>query len=164
MSTAKPPGQKRGHGDGAKPTLMDTGPLSMTAPEHLGPEGKAIWGAVCRQTSWLLPSDIHVLRLLADGADRRQMLVADVATRGPVVEARQGPLPNPALSALATLEKQMTQWMSLLGLTPSDRGRLGLSAAKAESTLERLRSQRGGAVQSDALQSTLLDVEPEVES
>jgi hypothetical protein len=35
--------------------------------------------------------------------------------------------------------------MSLLGLSPSDRGRLGLSAAKAESTLEGLRARRTDA-------------------
>ena len=142
MPVAKPPGQRRGNPRGPEPSLPTSEPLGIAAPPDLGPDGQAIWSSVVNQATWLQHTDLNTLRLLADGADRRAILMADLEERGPVVEAKQGPLPNPALSALATLEKQMTQWLSLLGLTPSDRGRLGIQAAKAESTLARLRASR----------------------
>jgi len=53
---------------------------------------------------------------------------------------------NPAAGALSTTETQLTKWMSLLGLTPSDRGRLGVAEVKAQSALERIRASRAKAV------------------
>jgi hypothetical protein len=43
---------------------------------------------------------------------------------------------------LRELEKQITTWLSLLGLTPTDRSRLGVAEVKARSTLEKLADRR----------------------
>jgi hypothetical protein len=44
---------------------------------------------------------------------------------------------------LAEIEKQITQNLSLLGFTPTDRSRLGLAEIKAKSKLQELMEKNG---------------------
>lgn len=49
---------------------------------------------------------------------------------------------RPEVDRLEHLEKELRTWLSLYGLTPSDRTRLGVAEVKRESTLDKLRARR----------------------
>lgn len=96
-------------------------------------------------SAWIAePDRLGVLELLRDGWNERQRLRAAVMDDPP-----EG-LESKELLAwfvmgrkdLRDLEKQLTTWLSLLGLTPSDRGRLGIAEVKAQTSIERLRARR----------------------
>lgn len=154
MSTAKPPGQRRGHGDGGQRALVTTNHIdpAIQPPAHLGEVGRSVWSHVAQTaTQWLQPSDLPTLLLLCEGYERRASLLDDINHRGAVIEELrfQGAnqysitIANPAVGMLEKLEGQITRWLSLLGLSPSDRGRLGLQQAQTETTLDRLRRGTG---------------------
>ena len=49
---------------------------------------------------------------------------------------------NPLVGMISTIETDMVKILSLMGLTPADRSRLGLAEVKAASTLEKLRAAK----------------------
>jgi P27 family predicted phage terminase small subunit len=74
--------------------------------------------------------------------DRRDELVARLANDGWVLYTDKGyAYQHPAAGMLATLEDQIRKWLSLLGLTPADRSRLGVAEVKARSKLEEMRER-----------------------
>lgn len=91
-----------------------------------------IWGAA-RQ--WLSPmTDIELVLITAEQIDERVSL-----RRRAIMENDEK-----ARRALRDLDKQIVSNLSLLGLTPTDRSRLGLAEVKAASKLEKLRAARNG--------------------
>ena len=75
--------------------------------------------------------------------DRRAEYVARLANDGYVLFTDRGyAYQHPIAGMLTALEAQITKWLSLLGLTPSDRGRLGVAEVRAQSALERIRAER----------------------
>ncbi|MBX3031924.1 MAG: phage terminase small subunit P27 family [Chloroflexi bacterium] len=155
MSARKTAEQKRLTGNPGKrslPTPISVVPPARltpsTAPGHLGPAGLRMWEH-CRQYAgqWVADSDIEQVRLLCEAMDRRADLMARLANDGYVLFTDKGyAYQHPAAGMLTALEAQITKWLSLLGLTPSDRGRLGVAEVKAQSTLERIRAQRARSV------------------
>lgn len=124
-------------------TIIEPTPAGLLPPDTLGDEGALEWRHVLASCQWLAPSDIRVLRLYCEALDRRSTLLAELASQGWVLYTDKGyAYANPASGALSTTEAQITKWLSLLGLTPSDRGRLGVAEVKAQSALERIRAQR----------------------
>lgn len=88
---------------------------------------------------WIAPSDLTTLRHYCEAIDRRSGLMAELAEQGTVLYTDKGyAYLNPAHGALATTETQITKWLSLLGLSPSDRGRLGVAEVKARTKIEEL--------------------------
>lgn len=153
MTARKPTEIKRALGNPGKRALP--APLTVVAhagptlepPETLQDEGAAEWRHVLTHAAWIGPSDLRNLRLLCEAIDRRAHLLAELASQGWVLYTDKGyAYQNPAGGALATTEAQITKWLSLLGLTPSDRGRLGVAEVKAQSALERIRANRAKAV------------------
>ena len=49
---------------------------------------------------------------------------------------------RPEMKRLGVVEKQLTTWLSLLGLTTTDRSRLGVAEVKVRTKLEELRERR----------------------
>lgn len=118
-------------------------PVSVEPPDTLGDEGAREWRHVLEHARWIGPSDLRNLRLYCEALDRRSDLLAELSSQGYVLYTDKGyAYQNPALGALATTEVQLTKWLSLLGLTPSDRSRLGVAEVKAQSTLEQLAAKR----------------------
>lgn len=116
---------------------------TMDPPDTLGDEGAHEWRHVLASARWIGPSDLRNLRLYCEAIDRRSALMAEVASQGYVLYTDKGyAYLNPAVGALQTTEVQLTKWLSLLGLTPSDRSRLGVAEVKAQSTLEHLAAKR----------------------
>jgi P27 family predicted phage terminase small subunit len=98
--------------------------------------------------TWIGQTDrLGLLSLLVDAWDERAALRADLAANGwaytsySKVAGEQRKI-RPEVVRLEKLEKQITSWLSLLGLTPTDRTRLGVAEVRARSTLEELRARR----------------------
>lgn len=135
--------------DRDKPALTIVEPVARTLepPPTLGHEGTQEWRHVLNVCPWIGPSDLTNLRLYCEALDRRSALLAMLAEHGWVLFTDKGyAYQSPAAGALATTEAQLTKWMNLLGLTPADRGRLGVAEVKAQSALERIRASRAKTV------------------
>ena len=145
----KPNEQKRRLGNPGKralPALASVTPLRAAvepAPEHLGPEGRALWETVSRAAVWLAPSDLPTLTLLCELADRRADFVQRLDASGPVLINPSGRMvANPLVGMLSTLEKRMSEIMSSLGLTPTDRSRMGVAEVRATTAFEAMLRKR----------------------
>lgn len=126
-------------------TMIAPVEVSMDPPDTLGDEGAREWRHVLAHCRWISPSDVRTLRLYCEALDRRNELMAEIASQGHVLYTDKGyAYLNPAVGAVQTTEVQITKWLSLLGLTPSDRSRLGVAEVKATSTLETLAAKRAG--------------------
>lgn len=144
--------RKRRRGNPGKRPLPK--PSSVTAvpaltevsavPDHLGPAGSWLWETVTTYADhWLAPSDEPLVRMVCEAADRRARLVARLEADGEVLFTEKGyAYQHPAVGMVSTLDAQVTKWLSLLGLSPTDRTRMGLVEVKAASTLDQLRKNR----------------------
>lgn len=107
-------------------TNTDTPPK----PQHpLGELGMAFWN-LAWASPWLShSSDYWLVLLTAQAVDEREQLKIALA---------EGPLDRKLRTSLRELDKQITNAYSLMGFTPSDRSRLGVSEVKRESKLDEL--------------------------
>lgn len=123
-----------------------------TAKANLGPMSPPEDGATLVQQmldagagAWVGSTDaVMLLPLLAEAWDERRQRREQLMRKG-----RYWPLAKQKseTAALRDLEKQITQWLSLLGLTPIDRSKLGVAEVKAQSTLEALQARRAAGRQ-----------------
>jgi P27 family predicted phage terminase small subunit len=125
-------------------------PVADDAPAQLGPAGRAVWELVTEQCKWLAESDRPTLVMLCEKFDRRQDFMARLESSDPVLFTDKGyAYANPLVGMLSTLEQELTKLLSVLGLTPTDRARLGVAEVKKETALEALLKRRaertGGA-------------------
>lgn len=98
---------------------------------------------------WLAPeSDAELVTLVCEGFEDREALRRTVRREGWTFRTEKGYVgPHPAVTQLRALEKQLTDWLSLLGFTPADRSRLGLAEVRRISELDAFRQRataRGG--------------------
>lgn len=145
----KPTERKRLTGNPGKRALPDASnvvalpPVEDTTPEQLGPAGSAVWDLVTEQCKWLAETDRPTLVLLCEKFDRRQDFIARLESSEPVLFTDKGyAYANPLVGMLSTLEVELTKLLSALGLTPTDRTRLGVAEVKKESALEQLLAKR----------------------
>lgn len=82
---------------------------------------------------WLASTDSVALAMLRESLEERRSLRE-------ILLATQSP---DARKALRELDKQIISQLSTLGFDPTARARLGLAEVKAQSTLEKLRENRG---------------------
>ena len=124
-------------------TIIAPASPSLEPPAMLGDVGAAEWRHILRTCAWIAPSDLTHLRLYCLALDRHSALLALLSEQGTVLYTDKGyAYLNPAQGALATTEAQITKWQSLLGVTPSDRSRLGVAEVKAHTKLEELEYRR----------------------
>ena len=96
-------------------------------------------------SAWISePDRVGLLSMVGDAWDERLQL-RRMAIDGPPEDADI----KAKIAWIATtrrdlrdLEKQLTAWLSLLGLSPTDRSRLGVAEVKARRKLEELRTRR----------------------
>ena len=146
----KPAERKRALGNPGKRSLPKTSTvvalpqLQPSAPSTLGSDGAEAWLHIMGCAGkWLAESDAPLLLMLCESYDRRAFLLRILSDEGWSIVTDKGyPYRHPLVQVVSDLEKQMTSHMSLLGLSPSDRARLGLAEVKAASTLERLQAKR----------------------
>ncbi len=114
------------------PVLVVTGP---EIPAGLGEAGQAAWTRTWADTPWLTEADHGVVLLLAESEDERQALRAGVMAGTGTWRDRV---------ALRQLDAQIRAYLTLLGMTPMARHRLGASARTGPtSVLDELRAKRG---------------------
>ena len=90
-----------------------------------------VWGLA---ETWILPqSDLELLQITCEMIDEREELRAYIADQPDAWHERKG---------LRELDRAIVSNLSLLGLTPADRMKLGVSVVKTQSKLEDLMSRR----------------------
>lgn len=113
-------------------------------PAHLSPAGAAVWEHVTTFCPWFGQCDRQALIELCDLVDLRALLVTQIRADGvTVLTPSNGQTAHPNWTQVIALTKQIHGLMSLFGLTPSDRGRIGLGEVTAKSKLEALRQMEG---------------------
>lgn len=143
---AKPVEVKRRMGNPGKrplPKVSSMPVLHMAhvdPPAHLKSAGRREFEHVMATAAWLAPSDLPLLVRLCEIWDDIDAWQADVDERGMViVTPTNGTLQaHPLLAHIRDARKQAVSMMSLLGLSPSDRGRIGAGEVQAKSKLAAL--------------------------
>ena len=138
----KPVEQKRMLGNPGKRALPNSQdvvllPAITQTPEPsrpLGSYGKQFWDRVWQMgSSWISSStDYEAMLMTAEMVDERWNLRVKVMTDGQARDRR----------ALRDLDRMIQSQLSLLGLTPADRSRLGVAEVKKMSKIAELRSMR----------------------
>jgi hypothetical protein len=102
--------------------------------------GMQLWrSAMTTGENWIARnSDTQLLLMTCEQMDRRTELMTQI------VETQEWRL----YRALHDLEKMISQNLSLLGFTPSDRTRLGMAEVKTASKLEELMERKANRVAS----------------
>jgi len=152
MTTGRPPTpteRKRRTGNPGKRALPDATDspalpaLALDAPDHLGPAGCAAWMLLAAECSWLAHTDRVSVVLLCEKLDRRAAWIIQLADADEVLLTDKGyAYPNPLVGMLSTLETEIVKLLSLLGLTPADRTRIGLGEVRRASKLAELLADR----------------------
>ena len=128
------PGQ-RALPDSSETILIE--PISDLPEPHrqLFDAGLELWNRTWSMGQlWISPkTDIELLLMTCEMLDGRVRLRAYVWNNPEAWRERK---------ALRELEKNITNSLSLLGFTPTDRSRLGVAEVKAKSKLEELRAKR----------------------
>ena len=122
--------------------LVPIPPADREILAEMGAVGQAFLEAGA--AAWLSRTDqLGLLRLIDDGWQEYEMLrkrwiASDFSNRD---VARR----------LATVEENLTKWLSLAGLTPSDRARLGVAEVKARTKLDELLDRQASRRQKAAM-------------
>lgn len=120
-------------------------PADPSTPEHLGPDGSEMWERVTKAAVWLAESDKPTLALLCEKIDRREMFKRQLEDSEPVLYTdKQYAYANPLVGMLSTIESEIAKLFSALGLTPTDRTRMGLAEVKARNAFEEMLARKQG--------------------
>ena len=145
----KPNELKRAQGNpGKRPlpnlaTVTTLPQVKAQAPEHLSESQKKLWGDLRNHAIWIADTDQPMLQLLCEKLDRRNELIAKLQASDPVLYTDKGyAYANPVVGMISTLEVEIIKLFSLLGLTPTDRTKLGVAEVKARSVLDDLIEKR----------------------
>jgi len=113
--------------------------------EVIDPSDQSVGGELIRKlldgpaAAWLAQSDqLALLELIRDAWNERAVLMADIKEHGYGGERYT----RSTVARLDRVERNLTIWLSLSGLTPVDRSRLGVAEVKVRSRLEGLRDRR----------------------
>lgn len=146
----KPVEDKRRLGNPGQRRLPDKGTVTplvvadRSMPLHLGEAGQRVWEHMAASVPWFAQSDRFALIELCELIDIRAGLLAQIRADGvTVLTPSNGQTAHPNWTQVIALTKQIHGLMSLFGLTPSDRGRIGLGEVTAKSKLEALRQMEG---------------------
>lgn len=150
----KPIERKRAAGNPGRHKLPE--PLAIVpttnglpaSPPDLGPAGLDLWRQIWSTAAeWLAPSDVPLVGLLAQFADERARWLAEAEAEGITHTTRHGTIRiHPGIGEARKLEAAIVQVLSLLGLSPSDRARLGLTEVRKLSGLAELAARRADAL------------------
>jgi P27 family predicted phage terminase small subunit len=133
--------------------LTERAPLDVEPISPLEPEGRKAWFHFLATAVWIGRSDLYALKMLCEAIDRREAFAKELAGGTLMLETSTGySYINPAAVGLKQTEEQIAKWMSVLGLTPSSRGALGVAEVKAASTLDKLASRRKTAAGAEVKQ------------
>jgi P27 family predicted phage terminase small subunit len=145
----KPTELKRAQGNPGKRPLQPLASVTVIpqasekAPEHLTPASQELWKRLRDTAFWLSNTDQSALQLVCEKLDRRNEIIAKLQNSDFVLLTDKGyAYANPLVAMLSNVETEITKLFSLLGLTPTDRTRLGVAEVKAQSALDELMAKR----------------------
>lgn len=128
------PGQRK------MPDLAEThavAPVTERVPAQLGEAGTEMYRRVIAGAAWLAETDKPTLEMLCEKVDRREEMKAQLARSELVLFTdKMYAYPNPLVGMLSTIETEIAKLFSALGLTPTDRTRMGLAEVKARNAFE----------------------------
>jgi P27 family predicted phage terminase small subunit len=149
MSAAKPTEVKRRNGNPGKKKLPDLKnvialpQIKNQPPIHLSESGKKIWLEVRELAPWVATTDGKLLVELCEKMDRKYALQAKLNASEFVLYTDKGyAYSNPLFGMLNTIENDIIKILSLLGLTPIDRSKLGVAEVTTKGKLAQLLEQQ----------------------
>ena len=128
-----PTALKRLRGNPGKRPLNDAepkpDPKAPNAPEHLNDEARKAWGWLCgtlKRLGLLAHSDLAIMALYCETWAEYIKVRREVDEFGFILTSPQtgNPFVNPLVNIEAMLKKQLLQYLSELGLSPTSRTRL----------------------------------------
>lgn len=141
--------RKQGNPGGRKlPELAQVTALNPVsdAPVHLSDSARDLWNELRAKASWIAESDRPLLQLLCEKYDRRALLIANLESSDSVLFTDKGyAYANPLVGMITTIESEIFKILSSLGLTPSDRSKLGVAEVKRMSALDELVARKNRA-------------------
>jgi len=145
----KPVEQKRRLGNPGQRPLPDRAavvalvPADSSPPAHLRDDGARMWDEIMSVAQWVSVTDQKTLVELCELVQNRTDMHERVKADGLVLVAPNGAYQaHPLLSHIRDVSKQIHGLMSLFGLTPADRTRIGLGEVQRVSKLDALRKQQ----------------------
>lgn len=149
MTQQKPNEVKRKNGNPGKKKLPDLKnvialpQIKGDAPLHLSEAGAKMWVDVRQMAPWIATTDGKLLIELCEKMDKKYDLREKLAATDYVLFTDKGyAYANPLFGMLNTVENDIVKLLSLLGLTPTDRSKLGVAEVKAKGKLEALLEQQ----------------------
>ena len=146
---AKPTEQKRKTGNPGKRPLPDLKnvislpPIKGDAPLHLIDAGQKMWADVRAMAPWIANTDGKLLIELCEKMDKKYELKEKLAATDYVLFTDKGyAYANPLFGMLNTVENDIVKLLSLLGLTPVDRSKLGVAEVTTKGKLAQLLEQQ----------------------
>lgn len=145
----KPIEQKRKNGNpGQRPlpnlkNVIALPQIKGDAPVHLSDNGKKLWSDVREMAPWIANTDGKLLVELCEKMDRKYELQTKMAQSEFVLYTEKGyAYANPLFGMLNTVEGDIIKLLSLLGLTPIDRSKLGVAEVTTKGKLAQLLEQQ----------------------
>jgi P27 family predicted phage terminase small subunit len=145
----KPTEQKRKNGNPGQRKLPDLKnvislpPIKGDAPLHLSDAGQKMWADVKAMAPWIANTDGKLLIELCEKMDKKYELKEKLAATDYVLFTDKGyAYANPLFGMLNTVENDIIKLLSLLGLTPVDRSKLGVAEVTAKGKLAQLLEQQ----------------------
>jgi P27 family predicted phage terminase small subunit len=146
---AKPVEQKRKNGNPGKRPLPDLKnvialpQIKNQPPIHLSESGKKIWLEIRELAPWVATTDGKLLIELCEKMDKKYELKEKLAATDYVLFTDKGyAYANPLFGMLNTVENDIVKLLSLLGLTPVDRSKLGVAEVTTKGKLAQLLEQQ----------------------
>jgi len=145
----KPTEQKRKNGNPGQRKLPDLKnvislpPIKGDAPLHLSDAGQKMWADVRAMAPWIANTDGKLLIELCEKMDKKYELKEKLAATDYVLFTDKGyAYANPLFGMLNTVENDIVKLLSLLGLTPVDRSKLGVAEVTTKGKLAQLLEQQ----------------------
>jgi len=145
----KPVEQKRKNGNPGQrklPVLKNViafPQIKNQPPIHLSDSGKKIWLEIRELAPWVASTDGKLLVELCEKMDKKYELKEKLAATEYVLFTDKGyAYANPLFGMLNTVENDIVKLLSLLGLTPVDRSKLGVAEVTTKGKLAQLLEQQ----------------------
>ena len=142
---AKPNEIKRRNGNPGKQKLPDLNKVialprfSAEPPAHLTETGVTLWREVLNLAPWIANTDGTILLELCEKMELKKQIQDQLKPEHFILFTDKGyAYQNPLFGMLSTVQGDIVKNLSLLGLTPSDRSKLGVAEVKARGKLEEL--------------------------
>ena len=115
----------------------------LGVPDGLGPIASEAWQRIVEYAgAWIAVSDRDALTMLVRYIEFLAGLEARIQVDGPVLYTDKGyAYAHPAVGMRTSAEESIRKWMNHLGLTPSDRAKLGIAMVESQSKVDKYRER-----------------------